>query len=660
MLLRKRTKTVICVALIAVLAIPQSVWAAAPSFRLGTPTKSQATVYIKKGSTVKLTARYIKSGDKVRDYKSSNKRVATVSKKGTVKGKKTGSATITVRTKKGKKDTVKIKVIKKNIKPKKIRIASKKTMTLGTYSRLSVSSSPTKITSKLSWKSSNSKIVAINSSGYMSAKRPGTATITVKAGKRKDTCKVTVKDPVKISKTSHTQRLDKGAFALKASAPSGKIIWSSSNNAIAKVSSGGKVTPVTYGAVTITAKSAYNYKATCKVNVVKHVPATKITMSPASKTAAKKKTYTLKAKLTSSDSKIPSNDDVTWKSSNSKIVAVNNNGQITAKARGTATIWATAESLSDSPAKCTVTVITIKTKSPKVTLLKGTKMTLKNTTYGLSSGVKIKWSSNKTSIATVNSSGIVTGKKAGTAVITATSPDGDSTKSTITVEDNPVIVDVSKWQGNIDWTTASKYVDLAILRVQYGTNATIEPKYTRNSTECKKYGVPFGAYSYALYKTKAQAEKEATLLYQRATAGGKKPAFLVVDAEESYITRTNTRAYIKKLRALAKKDGINRLKVGVYVGHHLYKKLNLDLTRDTSDSATPDFVWIPRYGTKNDGDLSASVKPAYSCDLWQYSSGGSVAGMSGRIDMNTLYDANSKKISSKSWFNINWLSTPAT
>ena len=48
-----------------------------------------------------------------------------------------------------------------------------------------------------------------------------------------------------------------------------------------------------------------------------------------------------------------------------------------------------------------------------------------------------------------------------------------------------------------------------------------------------------------------------------------------------------------------------------------------------------DFTWIPRYG-KNDGTLDGSTKPAFECDLWQYTSTAHIAGINGRVDMNVI------------------------
>ena len=84
--------------------------------------------------------------------------------------------------------------------------------------------------------------------------------------------------------------------------------------------------------------------------------------------------------------------------------------------------------------------------------------------------------------------------------------------------------------------------------------------------------------------------------------------------------RAGVKAYAKKLRELGAK------KVGVYIGHHLYKSFNID----TSDF---DAVWIPHYG-KNDGTVTS--KPAYPCDLHQYTDKGRLKGYSGYLDLNRI------------------------
>ena len=114
------------------------------------------------------------------------------------------------------------------------------------------------------WSSSNKKVATVSSKGKVTAKKKGSATITVKAGKKKATCKVTVKNPflnkTKVSlKKNETTTLKLTGAKVKA--------WSSNNKKVATVSSKGKITAKGTGSATITCKDKNNKKYTCKVTV---------------------------------------------------------------------------------------------------------------------------------------------------------------------------------------------------------------------------------------------------------------------------------------------------------------------------------------------------------------------------------------------------------
>ena len=70
-------------------------------------------------------------------------------------------------------------------------------------------------------------------------------------------------------------------------------------------------------------------------------------------------------------------------------------------------------------------------------------------------------------------------------------------------------IDVSEWQGKIDWEQAKPFIDGAILRAGYGINH-IDAQFIRNVTECNRLGIPCGAYwfSYALNPEMAKQEAE--------------------------------------------------------------------------------------------------------------------------------------------------------
>ncbi|MDR1496530.1 MAG: Ig-like domain-containing protein [Clostridiales Family XIII bacterium] len=635
---------------------------AAPAFMATAGKPSLSTIYVTKGTSIMIKGRYLAKGDKVKSYTSSKKSVATISEKGKLKARKAGKTTVTLKTKKGKKDTIKVVVVQKAVPAKSVTITKSKSINVKQVARLTVKTKPTKSTSTVRWSSSDKSIATVNAAGYITGKKVGKVTITMKTSSgKKATCKLTVKDPVTISAKSASVRVDRpGRLKLTATAPSGIIIWSSSDESIATVKDG-VVIPGKVGAVDIIATSkASGTTAKCRVTVVPHIAAEGISVSPSEKAIKSGKTTTLKATLVSSVDGQESNDDITWSSSNTKVAKVSDTGVVTGANYGVAKITVAAESGPTAVAE--ITVSTVKANDSKVVVTPGMKYKTRFTFYGSSKGVT--YSSSNKSIATVTSSGEVqanlrdkkTGKaKEGTVTITAKVKSGEKATMKVVVRDEPTIVDVSKWQGNIDWATASKSIDLAILRVIYGTDVSIEGKYTSYSNSCKKYDVPFGVYAYVRYKSKSAAENEATKFYNQAVSGGREPLFFVVDAEDSYITRANTEAYIAKLRSLAKEDGIERLKIGVYVGHHLYTKMNLNLVTDLDNAKTPDFVWIPRYNTNIGARTSTMSEPDYPCDIWQYSSTGGIPGISGNVDMNTLTDTDGDWLTEKSTFDFKWL-----
>ena len=133
-------------------------------------------------------------GDSVKSWTSSNKKIATVDKKGTIKAVKKGTAKITVTLKSGKKGYITVTVQKSVVKTVKITgVKSALTLTKGKSTTLKPVLSPFTAGEKITYASSNKNVAAVNSKGVITAKKKGTAVITVKSGTKKVTCKVTVK-----------------------------------------------------------------------------------------------------------------------------------------------------------------------------------------------------------------------------------------------------------------------------------------------------------------------------------------------------------------------------------------------------------------------------------------------------------------------------------
>ncbi|MGG0726031.1 N-acetylmuramoyl-L-alanine amidase [Bacillus mycoides] len=173
------------------------------------------------------------------------------------------------------------------------------------------------------------------------------------------------------------------------------------------------------------------------------------------------------------------------------------------------------------------------------------------------------------------------------------------------------IVDISKWNGNINWDIAVSQLDLVIARVQDGSN-TVDFMYQGYVKEMKKRSIPFGNYAFCRFISISDAKKEAQDFWNR---GDKNAKFWVADVEVQTMVdmQGGTQAFIDELRRLGAK------KIGLYVGHHTYVSFG-------ARNIDADFIWIPRYGGN---------KPAYPCDIWQYTDSGNVPGI-GKCDLNQL------------------------
>lgn len=186
------------------------------------------------------------------------------------------------------------------------------------------------------------------------------------------------------------------------------------------------------------------------------------------------------------------------------------------------------------------------------------------------------------------------------------------------------IADISKWQGNVNWSEAAKELDFVILRASCGTSEDI--KYERNVNACIENGIPFGAYHYVKAGTADDAKKEA-LAFLKATASKKRPpVFYIADIEYEAQTKTTTEAVCTAFLQALRDEGCE--KIGLYINtRYTWAGKAIDMC---------DIMWIPHWG-KNDGNVPADkYKSSHPHDIWQYTSKGSLAGVSGNVDLNQL------------------------
>ena len=135
-----------------------------------------------KKSTKALKVTSCQSGDRVKSWKSSNTRVVKVDKNtGKLTAVRTGSAVITVITQKGAKASCKVTVQKGKVKTRKLTLTQRQMeLKKGRKQTIKVVRTPLTATDKITYKSSNKKVVSVSSKGKMTARKKGKATITIR------------------------------------------------------------------------------------------------------------------------------------------------------------------------------------------------------------------------------------------------------------------------------------------------------------------------------------------------------------------------------------------------------------------------------------------------------------------------------------------------
>lgn len=275
---------------------------AASSIKL---SKSKLTMGLGDIYTLKL------AGAKNPIWKSSNSKIAVV-KNGKVIAKKTGKATISA--------TYKGKSYKCTVLVKSPKISSAKfSMTIGTKKQVRVLNTINRVV----WVTSNKSVAVVDKKGLVTARKAGKVKIIGKLHGKNYTSVITVKKsaakPVTLSKKSAKVLVGSSLQLKLNNASSSKVVWKTSNKAIATVSKG-KVVPKKSGKVTITA--VYN-KRSYKCTVVIPQPAI---ISGDGFILTVGKSLALKTANTKGQ--------VTWKSSDPSVATINSLGKVTAKKTG--------------------------------------------------------------------------------------------------------------------------------------------------------------------------------------------------------------------------------------------------------------------------------------------------------------------------------------
>lgn len=276
------------------------------------------------------------------------------------------------------------------------------------------------------WTSSDETVATVSDEGKVTAKGPGTATITVTAGELTAQCQISVYIPLKALLLSETEitvnvgdrvplswQRDPADAELAAEA-----VWESSDEAVAVVDGKGRVSALMPGTVEITVGIG-DIEAVCKVTVL--APIKEISLSERKLELIDGETAQLSVAI------LPeyTTEDTTavWTSSDETVAVVDENGGVTATGPGQAVISVTVGQFTKTcEVNVTAPLTDFRFHFESLTLRNGDSTTLPvsyapaNTTDELN----ITWSSSNENVATVNGSGVVTAVNSGTAIIRAT------------------------------------------------------------------------------------------------------------------------------------------------------------------------------------------------------------------------------------------------
>lgn len=181
-------------------------------------------------------------------------------------------------------------------------------------------------------------------------------------------------------------------------------------------------------------------------------------------------------------------------------------------------------------------------------------------------------------------------------------------------------IDVSKHQGVIDWGKVK--TDFAIIRAGYGKAISQkDPKFEANYKGAKAAGIPVGAYWYSYAKSMAEARQEAAVCIEAIK--GKQFEFPIYfdieDKSQTGLGKTILTAMCEAFCEELEKAGYF---AGVYANTSWFLN-NLDHAK----LAAKYTIWLADYRVNYNRSLQR--------DMHQYSSNGSIPGISGRVDMNT-------------------------
>lgn len=181
-------------------------------------------------------------------------------------------------------------------------------------------------------------------------------------------------------------------------------------------------------------------------------------------------------------------------------------------------------------------------------------------------------------------------------------------------------IDVSHYQGNIDWPTVAKdpKIQFVYIKATEGTR-TVDKRYNRNIVQARHQGIMVGSYHFFIASKSAE---EQFRFFKSHVDRTRQDLIPMVDVEEQGVKGTppaELRANLQRFMDLVKAE-YGRYPV-LYVQHNIY--------RDYLDPQFANYyLWIARYSG------SAPTYRHGRCNIWQYSEHGTVKGIKGHVDLN--------------------------
>lgn len=188
-------------------------------------------------------------------------------------------------------------------------------------------------------------------------------------------------------------------------------------------------------------------------------------------------------------------------------------------------------------------------------------------------------------------------------------------------------IDVSRYQSIINWDKVKPQIDFAIIQIGWignHDNHTVDLQFERNYKECKRLGIPIGAYIYN-YAVSSQNVELAMSWIKKQLSGKTFEMPIYIDMEDNTLINLGKDRLTKLSLTFCKEIENLGFLAGVYANRNWFdnylNKLEIKNKYNT---------WIAHYTNAVD-----KYKGEY--DMWQASSKGKINGIYGNVDINYLY-----------------------